>query len=601
MSTPLVDLRHPNYVANQMDWEKWRLTYESGSRFLLRYLKRYNPREDQGDFERRREVTYVPAFAKAAVNEVKNSIFQRLVDITREDGSPSYRAAISGEDGGVDLEGSTMNTFMGREILPELLTMARVGIYVDMPPLPEKPTVAEKGKKRPYIYYYQAEDILCWTTIKGSMGSPVEFSSLLLRDNSYEFDTRYNLPYATSNRYRFLYLGTDGFVHVQYLDGTGEIVPPPIETEDDSIRLNLRRIPFVLLRLTDSLLAEVADYQIALMNLCSSDLAFALKSAYPFYTEQVDLAVMMPYLKQTQTMANMSSAYDPTTTTYAQTAEKQTEITLGTSHGRRYGKGTERPGFIAPPTEPLLASMQKETQIKNEIRELVMLAVSNLTTQRQSADSKDADDDGLEAGLSYIGIELERAEKQIAEFWSLYEGYSTVPTIIYPENYSLLSEEQRREAAVSLKDTMNMVPSLIYRREIAKRIARVTIGSKVSREKLKAIEAEIDKAEVVMGDPADIEKDVVNGICDPDTAATARGYPEGTAKKAQVAQEKRLAVIAEHQQKPGLAEAGGGDPGARGLADASANPKAAKEEKAESQKPSDTSPTTKTRTRGTTT
>lgn len=598
MATTLTDLRHPTYVSNQMDWEKWRLTYESGSRFLQRYLKRYNNRENPDDFERRKEFSYIPAFAKAAVNEVKNSIFQRLVDITREGGSPSYQKAVHGSDGGVDLEGSTMNTFMGRNILPELLTMARVGIYVDMPPLPDKSTVAQKGNKRPYLYYYQAEDILSWTTIKGSMGSPVEFSSLLLRDNSYECDPDYHLPYGSSSRFRYLYIGEDGFVKVQYFDKSGELIYPDEFSDEFEITLKLQRIPFILLRLTDSLLADVADYQIALMNLCSSDLAFALKSSYPFYTEQVDFATMMPYMKQAHTMASMDNQFDPTANIYTQTAEKQTQITLGTSHGRRYGKGTDRPQFIAPPVEPLLASMEKETQIKNEIRELVMLAVSNLTTQRQSADSKDADDDGLEAGLSYIGIELERAERQIAEFWSLYEGYTPVPTVVYPENYSLLSEEQRREAALALKDTMKMVPSLIYRREIAKRIARVIIGTKVSREKLKAIEAEIDAADVVMGDPADIEKDVAGGICDPDTAAIARGYPKGTAKKAEEAQGRRLALIAEHQSKPGLS---GGDPGARGISDASADPNAAKTEKKETQKPSDTSPTTKDQTRGTTT
>ena len=31
------------------------------------------------------------------------------------------------------------------------------------------------------------------------------------------------------------------------------------------------------------------------------------------------------------------------------------------------------------------------------------------------------DNQGLEAGLSYIGLVLEAAERQIAEFWAAYE------------------------------------------------------------------------------------------------------------------------------------------------------------------------------------
>src|SRR4051812_47167550 len=103
-------------------WHKWRLTYKAGDDFITEYLQRMNRREDPQDYRERLAVTYCPSFAKAAINDVKNSIFQRLVDITREGGPRSYSEAINGRLGGVDMLGNTMNSFMGRRVLPELLS-----------------------------------------------------------------------------------------------------------------------------------------------------------------------------------------------------------------------------------------------------------------------------------------------------------------------------------------------------------------------------------------------------------------------------------------------------------------------------------------------
>ena len=83
-------LMHPSYAIQEASWQKWRLTYVGGTQFLRKYLRKFSSREDDTAFEERRLVSYVPAFAKAAVDEVKNSIFQRLADIIREDGPTSY-------------------------------------------------------------------------------------------------------------------------------------------------------------------------------------------------------------------------------------------------------------------------------------------------------------------------------------------------------------------------------------------------------------------------------------------------------------------------------------------------------------------------------
>jgi len=53
----------------------------------------------------------VPSFAKSAILDIRNAVFQRMRDITRNGGSQAYQDAIAGLDGGVDRRGASMNPF----------------------------------------------------------------------------------------------------------------------------------------------------------------------------------------------------------------------------------------------------------------------------------------------------------------------------------------------------------------------------------------------------------------------------------------------------------------------------------------------------------
>ena len=587
------DLRHPQYILNQENWEKWRLTYLGGSRFMKRYLRKHSRREDDIDFNDRRFVSYVPAFAKTAINEVKNSIFQRFTDITREGGSQSYRDAIAGVSSGVDKLGSTMNAFIGRDILPELLTMARVGVYVDMPSL-DGSTIADVKLSgiRPYLYWYKAEDIRSWCLQDGSTGNPTEFTALLLRDSTYDIDQHWVLPYEVTTRYRYLWIDPEtGYVNCQFYTQDGDNIEPDGYAVGEIFTLPIKRIPFVMLELSDSLLSDAADYQIALLNLASSDMGYALKANYPFYTEQFDPRSNSPYLKQPSTVATSQTSIDPLNASLLVNQEKSTELRLGTSQGRRYPLGAERPAFIHPSSEPLVVSMKKQEQLKEEIKQLVSLSISNLTP-RAGSSASDQNQTPMEAGLSYIGLELAHAERKIADFWAMYEGEEKA-TIHYPEHYSLMDDKDRREQTNSLKELMPMVPSITFRREVAKNIVDLTLGVKVDAATLRKIKDEIDRDPVVLGDPDVIEKDVVNGLVDLETASRARGYPAGVVQKAKNDHAERLARIAAAQSP-----AASGDPGARGVPDLSANPNAGIEEKTASQKDQTGKGEVKDRTRG---
>lgn len=561
MSTQITpaNITHPHYTAKLQDWQKWRAVYDGGQYFIDQYLKPFSSREGDVAFKRRKDISYNPAFAKEAVNEIKNSIFQRLTDISRVGGSVSYKDAVIGKNGGINLLGESMTSFVGRRILPELLTMARVGVFVDMPSV-SGITVADAIGKRPYIYMYHAEDIRSWCYDEETNTN--EYNNVLLRDYFNTYDEETGLPIGIACRYKRLWIAADNLVHVQYYDSDGEKIFRDSEAANigqGEIVLQIDKIPFVVIELSDSLLSEVANYQIALLNLASSDMAYSMFSNFPFYTEQFEPRAMTEFVRKPSHLAGGESSD-------AQSGKPE-EIKVGTTTGRRYPKGLERPQFINPSPDPLRASMEKQEQLKMEIRQLVNLSVSNLQPRGQSADSKKADNDGLEAGLSYIGMELETMERKIAEFWDMYE-HKGAATINYPETYEIRSPTEKQSEAESLQKVAICVPAKTYQKEVAKRIVRLTISKSTSVETLKKIEQEIDSAPGITTDPDTISKDIEIGICDLNTGSKLRGYPEGTVEKASQDHTDRLARIAQSQASTGVMPSAA----ARGVPDQAPNP-----------------------------
>jgi hypothetical protein len=580
-------IKHPDYTARSLEWEKYRLTFEGGREYVERYLSKFSTREAKEDFEKRKNITYCPAHAKAAIIDVRNSIYQRMVDINRKHGPTSYIKAVQGVAGGVDLRGNTMDAFIGRMILPELLILGRVGVFVDKPAMGAYHTKKQSDALTPYLYYYRAEDILSWR-----LDTDNQLSVLLLRDYDVTIDERTGLPDGDAVKYRLLRRDGDKVV-VEFHEQHTNMYDSSYSTRMvEQYVLEIPRIPFVFFDIGQSLLKDVADYQAALLNLSSSDLIYVLKSNLPFYTEQYNPNTTSPHIEYGNDRPIAETISDTACATDACPPVAK-QINIGVNDGRAYPKGTDRPQFIHPSPEPLQVSMAKQEQLKTEIRQLVNLAITNIAPVRASAESKDKDDKGLEAGLSYIGLELEHGEREIGKIWALYEN-ATAPTIKYPNSYSLRSDSERRQEAKELRDLMPTVPSKRFQRVLAKDIARIVVGGKVSDAEMKDIESEIDKAEVVVSDPETVRKDHEAGFVGTNLASKIRGYPEGEVEKAKQDHAERLALIQAAQTPADTA----GSLGARGVADQSVN--AAEEARNEKliSRIKDDKPTTEDRVRG---
>jgi len=527
----LIKIRHPQYRADLPNMQKYRATMVSGHAFVDTYLKMLSSRENSTDFLKRKTLTYCPAHAKAAVIDIKNAIYQRMADVARVGGPITYQNAIV-ED--VDNQGSNMTAFIGRKVLPELLFMRKVGVYIDKPNK-EIQTLADSREVHPYMYTYTIEQIKSW-----SYGRDNQLKALLLEDSIYTEQS--GLANGEKTSYRYIFKVDDGIV-VEIYDSSSNLI--------SSTLLNIKEIPFVIFEIEHSLLIDAADYQIALMNLSSSDLNYAIKSNFPFYTEQYDAAMEQSRLRNG--------------------GNKEGSVKIGVTQGRRYPKNTERPGFIHPSPEPLEVSMSKQEQMKKEIRELVNLATSDVSRSSESAESKKVDERGLEAGLSSIGLELEQGENRIAKLWAMYEGKESA-TVKYPNTYDLKTDSERLDDATKLKKLIPTIPSITFQKEVAKLVASLTIGNKTSNNKVKTMIEEIDKAKVIAIDPEVIRLDKEAGLVDDKTASTARLYPEGSSEQAKIDHADRLARIAASQSNPD-------DMSGRGVADLEIDKDKSKEEK----------------------
>jgi hypothetical protein len=100
-----------------------------------------------------------------------------------------------------------------------------------------------------------------------------------------------------------------------------------------------------MLDIGDSLIKDVCQHQIALLNLVSSDVNYALKGNFPFYVEQRDMRALGSHLK-------VAANADGTATQGGQGAS-DTDIKVGVTQGRAYDKGANAPQFINPSSEPL--------------------------------------------------------------------------------------------------------------------------------------------------------------------------------------------------------------------------------------------------------
>lgn len=531
-------LQSPLWKENNLLWDFYRLCNTGGQAFRDVQLKKFTSRETDDDFTIRKSISYSPSFAKIAVHKVFRSIYQRMSEIRRVGGSESYNQWVSGLNGGVDRQGKSMNSFMGQTVLPELGITGMVGVFVDRPEKKGELLADNKGQNT-YVYAYSAEDIYNWDAYY--QDNMQVFTNLLLKMTDYSYDEETGLCTGTEQFTRRYWINKDNVV--QYDDYFYDAAK-----DEDVIKRSkvtqLTFIPFVLGRISESLYTDIGDYQNSLLQLASADMNYCFRANFPFLTEQADLAFESSLAQRRIPQSTTAAPTVPGTTPPppqgsaidAMLASSSEQAAVSPTKGRKYGKGLERPEFIAPPAEPLEMSMKKQDRMAAEVEKMLHLTITNLQPTR--GDAPKGEDPSVNTGLSYIGEEMQYIENCIARFHTMYENNKSKPAQVnYPEKYELKSDNDRVSLSKDLVTLKGAAPSKTFQKEVGKEIATTLLSGKTPVETLATIHKEIDAAKYITSDCEEIAKDVEMGLVPQEVAAEARGYdPSGVA----LAQEQHL-------------------------------------------------------------
>jgi len=148
-----------------------------------------------------------------------------------------------------------------------------------------------------------------------------------------------------------------------------------------------------------------------------------------------------------------------------------------------------------------------------------------------SAESRQIENEGLEAGLANIGLTLEAGEREVIRLWGMYENVTEPGTVTYPKIYQLKSDADRLKEAKEKVEIAATVNSQTYKREIAKDVVFITLGHKLSPETAEKIAKELDNSSVPLADAEVILSAKEQALMGDEFAAQLLGIPAGEAKK----------------------------------------------------------------------
>lgn len=491
-------------VFDVNDFEKWRVCFEGGRIFRDQYLERFNDRETEEEFKRRRSLTPIPGYARKEINGIKNSISARFPDILRRGGSKKWREAVNGNKRGVDLRGTGMNSFLNKQILADLLVIGQVGVLVDAPKTAGPRQIDVPPNFRPYLRRYRIEDY--GTPIPADPQSPSDWSAVLLENRhlkpkleslSTEEIVSFTLYFLDDNR--------SDLLTIQKLDETGTDQEPPFESDLDSI-------PFVVYDIQDSFMRNACSYEIVLLNMISADSSYVIDSNFPILTKMRSGASAAAHLDGSDN-----------------------EQEVGARKGIYYERDEDRPGFIGPPTGQMKASLEFRRELKSEIHDLIAGIVTQL-----------GDDGTVEAGLAAIGNCLEDGENRTWDHWAAFEATNpdrrNLPLVSYPDDWSLKSDSQRMEEADQKLNIMNKLPGRKAKKQAAKGAIESLWRGKIKSNDLDAMTLEIDQAPYTTSDPDILDKVAERNLAGPQTLSMAYGFEKNEFKKGQEERDRKVAA-----------------------------------------------------------
>ena len=492
--------------------QRWRLIKKGGDDFVEEFLVR-REKESTAVFQARQSMSYDPATASSAVDDVVNSLSARL-DVSRTGGSTEYQDIIDGNNGGVDRNGASMDDFLISSTIPELCFMQKVCWVI------HNFTDPNDERKVPYIVQHPVEQIFNWAYRDGRLTAfAVKFPASVI-------DEETGFAKEEVEVIRAFKLTESGVE--TWLQSEDDIELDVLTLEEGSSRevLGIDEIPVVVFNLPVGLLSKIDKIQIAALNLASADIQWLRTANLTIYTEQ---GTAFP-------RGAMVKSADPTT------EEDTHEITLGSDTGRKYPMNAERPGFISPSAEPINASMKKQEVLDLKAKELLKTNMANMSLA--SAESIQLLGQGMESGLFIIGTVLKLGEEAFARIFHKYLNRESSPvTVSYPKKYELRTEQDRLNKVKEVKEISKTFGSNTAKKYLEIQAVNILLDGRIPHEELLAIHKEIQDTDFCIYEPTTVRDLVEAGIISRALASRSLGAPAEDAASAEAEHIRRIVAV----------------------------------------------------------
>ena len=501
---------HPDINTELL--KRWRLIKNGGDDFVDEFLEQ-RQKEDAASFRTRKKLTYDPATASSALDDVINSMAARL-DVSRTGGTKEYQDIIAGANGGVDRNGSSMNDFLIRETIPEICFMKKncwvIHNFTDDSDL----------RKVPWIVGYTNEQIFNWSYRDGRLTAfAVKYKASKINPDTGFSDEEVDVIRA----FKLTDSGVETWLQTE---SDEELDPLTLEAGSSRVTLNLTKIPVVLFDLPVGLLSKIDKLQIAMLNLESADIEWLRVANITLYVEQGNGFPTSSLVKSEDDTEE----------------EDNFEVTLGSKSGRRYGLGMNQPAFIAPPADPIRTSMEKQKQIEAKVKDILKATMSSMSLA--SAESIQLLSQGMESCLFIIGTILKTGEEQFAEIFHEYLGRGeNQVTVSYPKKYELRTEADRHKKVKEIKEISKTLGSNTAKQYLEIEAAKTLLDGKIPYEEMVAIENEIKNTKFCIYDPDTVTSLVEGGIISHSLASESLGAPTTDYKTAEEEHIRRIVAV----------------------------------------------------------
>ena len=489
----IFERRHPYYAKTLPIWKKATMAYKGGRKYVRNTLTKH-PSETDEEFKYRQEHSYNINLIKYSAHKFGDYIFSK----------PPRRTKVN-EDivKDFDRKGKDANAVM-REIFDYYTIYGLSWIFVDMPVFEGELVsldVKQKDKIRPYVNAVAPMDVPDWDfDDKGELNWIIREEIITEKSNPFIKPVR--------KKRRTLYTKTFWQTFDIVLDGGEGTEPMPSVIRSIEHPHTLGRVP--VMAYTSVLfnkyfdqpsIDDVLTIHDAVLHSESELVTNILKQTYGQLVLPASANVMAQRIKSRLVQENPNmNINDP----QVQAVIKQ-EVNLALSRTKHLTEDSEERGtarYIQPAGANIETIIKADDRLVNMIIKLYGFMVGVETGQRESAESKSADNISLAAQLTSIATRLEELELKIWELLSIYDSTISMPEINYNKNYDI---NELKSVIATLVELVNIDAGENYQKEVMRTALHVLDRiRRVRDDDYERIESDIEKGNM-SGKPITID------------------------------------------------------------------------------------------------